>query len=372
MAEGRIGGLDHLEERKRDEMGKLCGDFNTMLGAIHGLLADLAQAQRDLATAGEVMRDSSSSTASSVGQISAGLGRVRDLSGSQSEQTAESAAAGSQIAEEIRRFEALVLDQAASIDEASASIEEMIGSIRSVGASIERMAGEFGTLSSAAEHGKELQSDAGQKIDRVVESFQALAEANDAIAAIASQTNLLAMNAAIEAAHAGEAGKGFAVVSDEIRRLAETSAERSRTITGELSGVQEAISDLVNASQASRTAFELVTDKISATDPLVREIRNAISEETSGSTQILEALKSMNDATVQVKDGAASMKAANDSALSNLESLRTAAASMSGDIEAISADASDIAEGARRSADNAQAVSSAIVSIDAAMSRFAL
>ena len=351
MADGRIGGLGHLEERKRDELGKLCRDFNTMLGAMHGLLADLAQAQRGLASAGEVMRDSSSSTAASVGQISAGLGRVRDLSGSQSEQTAESAAAGSQIAEEIRRFEALVLDQAASIDEASASIEEMIGSIQSVGASIERMAGEFGTLSSAAERGKELQSDAGQRIDKVVESSQALAEANDAIAAIASQTNLLAMNAAIEAAHAGEAGKGFAVVSDEIRRLAETSAERSRAIAGELAAVQEAISDLVAASQASRSAFEMVTDKISATDPLVREIRNAISEETSGSTQILEALKSMNDATAQVKDGAASM---------------------SGDIEAISSDAGDIAEGARRSSDNARAVGSAIASIDAAMARFVL
>jgi methyl-accepting chemotaxis protein len=372
MAEGRIGGLESLREGSRDELGRLCASFNTMLRTMHDMLSNLSEVQRGLASAGTAIRVSSLATASSVEGISSGLARVRGLSASQAERSAGSALAGMAIADGLHRFESLVLAQAASIDKASASVEEMIGSMKSIGSSIDRMASEFGALADAAERGKGLQSAAGERIDRVVESSRSLAEANEAIAAIASQTNLLAMNAAIEAAHAGEAGKGFAVVADEIRRLAETSAERSRAITGELSSVESAIADLVESSKSSRDAFETVAGRISATDSLVKEIRNAISEESTGSSQILEALREMNDVSVKVKEGAAEMKDANDSALANLESLREAADSMRGDVESIASGAVAIAGDARQSAMNAESVGEAIQGIESALARFVL
>ena len=122
-------------------------------------------------------------------------------------------------------------------------------------------------------------------------------DANTTIQSIAEQTNLLAMNAAIEAAHAGEAGKGFSVVADEIRKLAETSAEQSNKIGEELSKIQNGIAHVVEASSESEKSFQSVSTRINLTSELITQIRGAMEEQQSGSQQILEALQAMNDST---------------------------------------------------------------------------
>jgi methyl-accepting chemotaxis protein len=163
------------------------------------------------------------------------------------------------IAEGIAHLDKMIETQVSGNVEAAASIEQMVGNIASVTASVDKMVRRFGALMTAASDGKVKQEAVDARVKEIASQSELLLEANEVISGIASQTNLLAMNAAIEAAHAGEAGKGFSVVADEIRRLSETSAEQSRTIGAELARIQATIGEVVGASQDSEAAFAAVT-----------------------------------------------------------------------------------------------------------------
>ena len=152
----------------------------------------------------------------------------------------------------------MIRQQADGVTQASSAVEEMIGNIQSVNASVDKMASSFAQLEQQSREGQQKQAAVNEKILQIEEKSKTLQEANQAIASIASQTNLLAMNAAIEAAHAGEAGKGFAVVADEIRKLSETSTAQSKTIGEQLKSIQTSIIEVVTGSQESSKAFTSV------------------------------------------------------------------------------------------------------------------
>jgi len=132
-------------------------------------------------------------------------------------------------------------------------------------------------------------------------------EINSVMENIASQTNLLSMNAAIEAAHAGEAGKGFAVVADEIRKLAESSSEQSKTIGTVLKKIKDSIDKITLSTNNVLNKFEAIDTGVKTVSEQEEVIRNAMEEQGEGSKQVLDGVSHLNDITRQVKSGSNEM-----------------------------------------------------------------
>ena len=310
-----------LEVNRNDEIGKLVISVNKFLAKFHSIMHNIKVSEENLTEAGDILVNEIETTTSTITQMADNIGLVHSQVQNQSSSINNSATAMSQISKNIESLDDMIQGQASSVVEASASVEEMIGNINSVDKSVIKMVEEFTVLELDTKNGIEKNSSVNELIQKISEQSVAMMDANEMIQSIAEQTNLLAMNAAIEAAHAGEAGKGFSVVADEIRKLAETSAEQSNKISEELSNIQQGIERVVVASSESEQSFQAVSSRINLTADLVAQIRSAMEEQQAGSQQILEALQAMNDSTSEVRGAGAEMSKGGESIMRDVSTI---------------------------------------------------
>lgn len=211
----------------------------------------------------------------------------------------------------IESVSANIDSQSASVMELSSTLEEMTASIKSVAATSKNAGEVVSALVNEAMNGSETLNDTIISIQAIKNSSDQIKEIVDVISNISSQTDLLAMNAAIEAAHAGEFGKGFAVVADEIRKLAETSSSSAKQIATLIKDVTEKIQDSSERSGGVLTAFNNILEDIEKTQNIILEISNASSEQASGTTEILEATNSLVKITDEIRVSMDEQKNAN-------------------------------------------------------------
>jgi methyl-accepting chemotaxis protein len=183
----------------------------------------------------------------------------------------------------------------------------MLANIQSVTQTLVRNAENVHSLANASEVGRSGLQEVAVDIQEIARESEGLLEINAVMENIASQTNLLSMNAAIEAAHAGEAGKGFAVVADEIRKLAESSSEQSKTIGTVLKKIKDSIDKITKSTDSVLNKFEAIDSGVRTVADQEENIRNAMEEQGQGSQQILEAIGQLNEVTQLVKSGSEEM-----------------------------------------------------------------
>ncbi len=335
IATGNADLTKRIESSTKDEIGAVVKGFNQFEDKLQKIISDIKRSKEELTVIGQQMNSTTKETADSITTVYENIEIMRNQIITQSDSVGITASAVTEISSNIESLERMIETQATGVSQASAAVEEMIGNIGAVNRSVEQMADSFERLLKNAESGVEKQEVVSKKIHEIETQSAALQGANLVISKIASQTNLLAMNAAIEAAHAGDAGQGFSVVAGEIKKLSENSARESNKISDQLNQIILSITEVVDVSNESTNAFKQVTTLIDSTNDIVRSIKYAMEEQNSGSQQISEALHVMNDNTSEVKQASHEMSIGNQSILKEIKNLQEATNSMRSSMDEI-------------------------------------
>jgi methyl-accepting chemotaxis protein len=263
-------------------------------------------------------------------------GLLSDIGNDLSSNMAETASAINEITANIQSVKGRVINQSASVTETNSTMEQVIANINRLNGHIEKMAENVSSVTNtlinnaanvkslleASETGKTGLQEVVTDIQEIARESEGLLEINSVMQNIASQTNLLSMNAAIEAAHAGEAGRGFAVVADEIRKLAVNSSEQSKTIGNVLKKIKESIDKITRSTGTVTTRFESIDSSVKTVADMEGNILNAMEEQGAGGEQESESA-SLTEITKQVKAGSEEMLEGSQEVIKESRNLET-------------------------------------------------
>ncbi len=306
----------------RSELGLIVHAVNDFKNKSNRILVEVESSAKRTSSDSDDLVSNMDTTKNNVTNITESIQKIKNEIENQSAGVQESNSSIEQIMGNIRSLNKSIEAQATGVTQSSAAVEEMVANIASVSQILEKNNSVVNELTDAADKGQQQVKIAVETAEGVLKQSAGILQASSIIQNIASRTNLLAMNAAIESAHAGEAGKGFAVVAEEIRKLAEQSSSQSKAIDENLHSLSEEISRVTSDITHVKAAFENIYGLSQKVKEQETVIANAMDEQTAGNQQVLEAMRAISDSTVEVKNGSAEMLIGGEQVLKEMQALQ--------------------------------------------------
>lgn len=331
-----------IESVGKDEIGDLSRGFNAFILKLNEIISSVKESSVTLRGSSLSLTSSTKNTAANLELLGSNVDTIKREILGQTENIESSSSAIEEIQKSIASVDSMIQSQSAALSESSSSIEQMVVNIGSVTKNIGMISSQFDSLAEKSSFGKSELDDVVSMIKQVSEMSENLFEANGTITAISSRINLLAMNAAIEAAHAGQYGKGFSVVADEMRDLAEKTLENSKQISESIGSITALIGKMDAASSSTTQSLDYIFNEIKTINKFSMEIKDSMNEQSTGSKQVLEAITEINEITTQVTEGSREMAEGISSIISDISRLVDSSKQISGSVEEMTARINEI------------------------------
>jgi methyl-accepting chemotaxis protein len=403
IAEGDLGSVDADlagVAQRRDELGNMARTLRTTVEGLRRLIAEVQAASAHMASTAEALSHGSDESAASMQQVARAIEAVAasadELSrgaGGAETTTTELKAALAQVAQGAQDQSRHVQSTVDVINQLAGDMEELVLAVRQIqntteanGASAREGRSLAVTTTTGMEQIRGSVAAATARLTRLSEASGQIGSITQAITEIADQTNLLALNAAIEAARAGEHGRGFAVVADEVRRLAERSATSAREIRDLVAGIQNGIAALSEAmAQSTRQVTDgadlvlrsgqAFADVVQAVEEAVAALQSVSGRVASSSAATFTSLDSISSVAAIIEENTAAAEEMTASAEQVQEVIRHAAIVASDNAaatEEVSASVEEVATVVEQVAESARTLRSVSGELKAVVSRFKL
>ncbi len=297
-----------LSAKTRDELGDMSTNFNQFADKLLGIINTIKKSSNNTENIKDSLEETTSYTSKELDKITIQVNEIKNKIDTLDDKVTLTQTGATDIEKQTNKLSDQIIEETSAIEQSTAAINQMVASINSVANITKTKKEATDQLVKSAKNGSELLNNMTTAVNEINTQIGSIQEMVSLIDDISSQTNLLAMNAAIEAAHAGEAGKGFSVVADEIRKLSENTSQSSRQIASSLGGIVGSIKQASEASAETSSTFMNFIDEVTKIAQALDEIESSTVELATGGGEITKAMMLLSDLSGEVREGSSLME----------------------------------------------------------------